>query len=82
MAGWSMMCCMGHRGMRLVVRAGGVIGQRGMRGREQRLVSVTSRPWTARRGYRGWRKPALAGIIGGRRACTVSTISALSMPCR
>jgi hypothetical protein len=27
------------------------------------------------------RSPALAGIIGARRACTALTISALSMPC-
>jgi hypothetical protein len=32
--------------------------------------------------YRGWRRPALAGIIGARRAWTESMISALSIPCR
>jgi hypothetical protein len=32
--------------------------------------------------YRGWRSPALAGIIGACREWTVSMISALLMPCR
>jgi len=33
-------------------------------------------------GYIRGRNPALAGIIGARRACTVSMISLLSMPCK
>ena len=44
------------------------------------LVHPTAAPLGA--GYSVVRRPALAGIIGGRRAWTVSMISELSMPWR